>query len=220
MPDLLDALEKASLRQFEKDFIELARVAFGMDESYGKADESMDFYIPKYKQLLNLFNRKYPGIKLEAKAGKGVVELHIFLKHKGDVKNLLTDVAVKIAGLRSIGGTGFGAVNVEQADKFSAELNKIKNKLYLSYYGHDSGTTTIFIEFNKRKKMFELHYSFDGLKNNNSPEFKLCAYYALSQGVNKKIDVLSEAAQFGFTSELQEKEKYEWLEKFDPYFGE
>ena len=56
--------------------------------------------------------------------------------------------------------------------------------------------------------------------NENSAGFKICAFYALKNNYDKKIEVYGTASTFGFSNLLNEIEKREWYDKFDPRFLE
>ena len=58
------------------------------------------------------------------------------------------------------------------------------------------------------------------IRNEPSPEFQLAAYYALSKGYNKKIDLHDEAATLGFSYIPYLTEKAGLHRKFDPNTSE
>ena len=88
------------------------------------------------------------------------------------------------------------------------------DKIYLSYADIEKGTSTIAAQFNSAKKSVEIIYSLSEITNENSAGFKICAFYALKDGYNKKIDVYGEALTFGFRGLLDEVEKREWHDRF------
>jgi len=218
MADILDILSARDLNLFKKDFREMMRVAFGMDKAYGKTMEDFNFYLPKYKKLIEMFDRKYKNLKLKLRRTEEELKLRIFITEK-DVTTVFNNAASKIAGLRSVGATGFGIADVSAADRFSKELSRAKDKLYISYYEAESGSNTIYLEYDKKVKMVEVHYNLKAIRECKSPEFKLIAYYALKE-FDKKIDLLTPASKFGFSSLLLHDEMKEWLEEFDEPFTE
>jgi len=217
--DLLDGLGQKSVKEFRKDFAQLIRAAFGMDKDYGKSESSLDKYMPAYKELIRLFNKKYKNLELKLKATSTGLKLQIFLKNEKKVTDVFSNAAARITGLKSIGANSFGAADVADASKFQKELEKISNKIYISYYHTESGSDTVYLEFNQKEKKIELHYD-AGIADEKSPEFKLCAYYAVKDGYDEKIDVFSKGAVFGFTDLLSEDEKKDWLDKFNPRIEE
>ena len=68
--------------------------------------------------------------------------------------------------------------------------------------------------------MIELIYNSVEIINENSAGFKICAFYALKQGYDKKIEIYGSASTFGFANLLDEIEKREWYGKFNPRFLE
>ena len=68
--------------------------------------------------------------------------------------------------------------------------------------------------------MVELVYNPAEMMNENSAGFRICAFYALKSGFDRKIDIYGSASSFGFSSILNEIEKREWYDKFNPRFLE
>ena len=56
--------------------------------------------------------------------------------------------------------------------------------------------------------------------NENSAAFRICAYYALKDGFDKKIEIYGDASTFGFSNLLDEIEKREWFDRFNPRYLE
>lgn len=219
MADIIDSLNKKELNQFEKDFKEFLRVAVGMSKAYKKATGKLKAYMPRYKNLIELFNKKYAGIKFRLLKKTDELDLIILLNEKS-VKDLFTNAASKIAGLKFVGLNGFDEVSLEDTQKFSATTSAIQNQLYLSYYYPGKGADTIYLKFDSKEKMVGLTFDFDLIKDEKSPEFKLCAYYALKGGFDSNIDLYNEAASFGFVDVLTEAERRKYLDKFDPRMWE
>ncbi|MBS3097464.1 hypothetical protein J4209_01565 [Candidatus Woesearchaeota archaeon] len=216
---LLDSLNKKDVSEFKKDFIQLIRVAVGMDKYFSGNDKDFDKYLPRYKKLISLFNEKYSRLQLKFVVNFDESRLLILFKGEKSVKDVFLNAASKIVGLKSIGTDGFGEVDVKDSEKFSKKIESAGDCIYLSYYHQEAGSDTIYLEYNKKYKMVELHYDFKGVFNEKGPEFKLCAFFALSGGF-KKIDFFSEAASFGFIDLLSDDEKKEWLDDFNPRLEE
>ncbi|MBW2983928.1 hypothetical protein KY361_02335 [Candidatus Woesearchaeota archaeon] len=218
MADILDTVSARDLKLFKKDFREIIRIAFGMDKIYGEVHRDFDFYKPKYDRLIKRFDKKYKNLNLKLKRTEEELKLRIFIREKS-VVDVFNKVACKIAGLKSVGAKGFGVADVSETAKFSDELGRAKEKLYISYYEAESGSNTIYLEYDKKVKMVEVHYNLKAIRECKSPEFKLIAYYALKE-FDKKIDLLTPASKFGFSSLLLHDEMKEWLEEFDEPFTE
>lgn len=218
MADILDSVSTRDLNLFKKDFREITRIAFGMDKIYGVVNRDFDFYKPRYDQLIKLFDKKYKNTNLRLKRTEEELKLRIFIT-ENNVVDVFNKVACKIAGLKSIGAKGFGIADVSETQKFSNELGMAKDKLYISYYEAESGSNTIYLEYDKKVKMVEVHYNLKAIRECKNPEFKLIAYYAVKE-FNKKIDLLTPSAKFGFSSLLLHDEMKEWKEEFDEPFTE
>lgn len=218
MADLLDSLNKRDIEVFRRDFTQLMRVTYGMDKAYGKLDKVIDKYMEKYSSLIELFNKKYKNLGFKLIVLKDEIKLKLFLSKEKDIKNVLPHVT-RIAGIKAIGAEAFDVANIADKERFSKELDNIKTKAHISYYGPEQSSSTIFIELNK-KEGIEVHYDLKGMLNEISPEFKLCAFYALKDGYDRKIDFFKHGSYFGFSGLLTEKERDEWLDKFNPRMEE
>jgi hypothetical protein len=211
--DLISELNPIDLNEFKKDFTELMRVYSGISNEYSKLGKDVDKYLEEFKKIINLFNKKYKNINFKLKKTVEELQLKIFFK-ENSVKDVFVNVASKLNGLKAIGTSDFDQAKTEEADKFSKELDNAKNKLFISYF--DKELDTVFLE--QYKKEIELHYG-DEIKNENSPEFKLCAYYAVKEGISK-INVYEKLSVMGFVEKPALSKIRNFLKKFNPRIEE
>ena len=217
--DPLSEFKSADINGFKKDFTHLIKIGAEIDKDYGKAQQDLDTIIPKFQKLIEEFNKKYKGIKIKIKKTIDNFKVKIFIKAK-DIKEFFAESASRISGLKSVGKTNFNQVDVSDTEKFARFLDSISEQIYISYINPESGTSTITAVFDKKEKMVELLYEPNEIVNENSAGFKICAFYALKQGYDKKIDIYSDSLTFGFADLLNEVEKREWYDKFNPRFLE
>ncbi|MBU0627709.1 MAG: hypothetical protein KKC75_00845 [Nanoarchaeota archaeon] len=214
--DLLSEFSKKDVGQFKKDFLEVIRVYHGISSEYAKLSKDVDNYISVFKGAILLFNKKYKGITLKAKATPEELTLKIYLKEKS-LSDMFRNAASKLSGLKSIGATGPGKATVEEADKFSREVEKIKDKLYVSYYRQETGSSTVFLEQHENGNI-ELHYGED-IVSDKLPEFNICAYYAVKGGVGKE-DAHEILASIGFLETPSLAKVRKLISKFSTRLGE
>lgn len=207
---LLAEFDNTDKTEFKKDFLQLMRIASGIDKEYGKSSKSIDKYAPKYKLLVELFNKKYKNLRLKIEK----TELRIFINEK-NVKDVFSNAANKIEGLKAIGANDFNAANVENSEKFAKELMNVKNDIYISY-----NTDDIHLKYDEKEGMAQLHYNCEKISDENESGFRLLSYYALKGGYDKSIEIYEKGIEFGFYDLLTETEKDKWLDKFNPRFGE
>lgn len=217
--DVLSEFSPADINQFKKDFTPMIKVGAEIDRYYGEAQHDLDTIIPKYEKLVEKFNKKYKGVKIRTKKTIGHYEVRIFLNVK-DIKEFFAESASRIPGLKSVGRTNLNKVDVSDAEKFAGFLDSLLDKIYISYVDPESGTSTIAAVYDRKEKMVELIYNPAELINENSAGFKIYAFYALKQGFDRKIGIYGDASTFGFTNLLDEIEKREWYDKFNPGFLE
>jgi hypothetical protein len=212
---ILSSIDRKAVNEFKNDLLQMLRISYGLDKYYAESNPELDDCLKKFKSLIDKFNRKYKGLKIKVVKKIDSISLQIFLEEK-NAKECFANSASKIIGLQSIGYSKFGAVAVSDTEALSQELEKCNNKIYLTYYSPQTGTSNIFLQYDSKEKKVQLIYTSKEIENDPSPEFKLAAYYALNKGYDKKIKVNGEGAALGFSSMLSHVEKMEYSAKFDP----
>lgn len=197
----------------------MIKVGAEIDRYYGEAQHDLDTLIPKFEKLTEQFNKKYKGIKIKTKKSLENLRVRLFVKEK-DIKDFFANSASRIPGLKSVGRANFNQVDVSDAEKFSRFLDSILDRICISYLDTEIGTSTIAAIFDRNEKMTELIYNPVEIMNENSASFKIAAFYALKHNYDKKIEIYGSASTFGFTNILDEIEKREWYDKFNPRFLE
>lgn len=216
---LLGSINKKAINEFRKDLLQMLRIGQGIDKYYVESNPDLDTSLKKFETLIRSFNKKYKGTKLKLVKKTDNTDLKMFLNEK-NVKNCFENAASKIIGLQSIGTSNFDTTLISDAEAFADEIENVKNKLYLTYYNPQTGTTNVFLHYDGKGRKVELVYSIEEIENQPSPEFQLAAYYALSKGYNKKINLHDEGATLGFSFVPSHLEKAEYFRKFDPHTGE
>ena len=217
--DILSEFNPADINMFKKDFMQLIKVGAEIDRYYGEAQHDLDTLIPKFEKLIEQFNKKYRGVKVKAKKTIEFFKTRLFVK-ESNIHDFFANSASRIPGLKSVGRTTFNQIDISDAERFAAFLGSLLDKIHISYTDPDSGTSTIAAALDRREKMIEMIYNPVELMNENSTGFKICAFYALKKGYDKKIEIYGSASTFGFSNLLNEIEKREWYDKFDPRFLE
>ena len=217
--DILSEFNSADVKEFKKDFTQMIKVGTEIDRYYGEAQHDLDTLIPKFEKLVEKFNKKYKGVKIKTKKTIENFYERLFVKVK-DIKEFFANSASRIPGLKSVGRTNFNQVEISDAEKFATFLDSLLDKIYISYIDPESGTSTIAAALDRNEKMIELIYNPAEIMNENSAGFKIAAVYALREGYDKKIEVYGDASAFGFSNLLDEMEKREWYDTFNPRFLE
>ena len=217
--DILSEFNPADINIFKKDFTQMIKVGAEIDRYYGEAQHDLDTLIPKFEKLAEQFNKKYKGVKINVKKTIEHFKVGVFIKAR-DVKEFFAETASKIPGLKSVGRINFNQIEVSEADKFARFLESSMDKVYISYIDAEIGTSTIAAVLNRNEKMIEIIYNPAEIMNENSAGFKICAFYALKSGFDRKIDIYGDASTFGFLNLMDELEKREWYDKFNPRFLE
>ena len=214
---ILSQYSNSDINMFQKDFSQAIKVAVGIDKHFGNGNFTVDNQLDKFEKLIDDFNKKYKGVKLRLRKGVDALKIKFYIRQK-DVKEFLAESASKIQGLKSVGRDNPNQIMVSDAEMFARFLDTIIDKIYLSFLDVDNGICSFGAILDRNEKMIELQFSSEEVMNENSAIFKVCAFYALKNPVDRKIDIHSEASTFGFSNLLNEIEKREWLEKFNPPF--
>lgn len=217
--DILSEFSSSDMNEFKKDFTQLIKVGAEIDRYYAEAHHDLGTLIPKFEKLIDNFNKKYTGIRVRTKKTTENFKVKIFLM-VDDIKEFFAESASRIPGLKSVGRTNFNQVDMGNAEKFAKFLDSLSDKIYISYIDPESGTSTITAILDRNEKMTELIYSPAEILNENSAGFKICLFYALKHGFDKKIELYGDTLKFGFSNLLDELEKREWHDKFNPRFLE
>ena len=213
------SIDKKAINEFKKDLLQMLRLGKEMDRYYAESKQDAAVYTKKFKSLIEIFNKKYKNLKLELVRKTNNLHLKIFLNEKS-IRDCFANSASKIIGLQSVGTFNFGTAIVSNQEEFTAQLEKAKNKLYITYYSPRTGKSNVFLLYDKKEKKVELVYELGEIENEPSAEFQLAAYYALSKGYNKKINLHDEGATLGFSEILSHVDTMKYYEKFDPDIGE
>ena len=215
--DILSEFNPADIAHFKKDFTQMIKVGTEIDRYYAEAQNDLDILIPKFEKIAEQFNRKYKGLKLKTRKTIMNYKVRLFIRVR-DIKEFFAHSASRIHGLKSVGRANFNQVEVNNVERFAAFLDSMLDKINLLYSDPEVGTSTISAELDRKEKMIEIIYNPADLMNESSAAFKICAFYALKEGFDKKIEIYGNASTFGFTNLLDEMEKREWYDKFNPRF--
>ena len=146
---LLASIDKTAINEFRKDLLQMLSIGKWIDKNYGEENIDLTAYINKFNSLIDSFNKKYKNLKLKLVKKTTQLDLHIFLNEK-NVKSCFENVASKIIGVNSIGTSTFGTVGVADTEGFANALEKVKNKLYITYYNPQTGTSNVFLQYDKK----------------------------------------------------------------------
>ena len=173
------------------------------------------FFFFFFEKIVKKFNQKYAGIKLKLVKKLEVLEMRILLNEES-LQGVYKNAASRIIGMQSAGAKKFNAASVTNGEKFSKEIESAKDALHFTYFFPEIGAYTLFLTKDPHEKMIELHWDKKESHYELSPDFRICAYYALSGEVDRSIKIYGELAVFGFINLLSETESRHWFEKFNP----
>lgn len=213
--DILSEFSSKDVEAFKKEFTQMIRVGAEIDRYYGEARHDLDTLIPKFEKLVEQFNKKYKGLKIKTKKTIENYNARVFIKVR-DVKEFFAECAAKIPGLKSVGRNNFSQINANEAEKFANFLDSPLDKIYMAYSDPESGTSTVAAVYDSREKMIEIAYNPVEMMSESSASFRVCAFYALKNGVDRKIEIYGDSSSFGFMNLLDDIEKREWYDRLNP----
>jgi len=159
---LLGNIDRKSINEFRKDLLEMLRIGKELDEQYGESNQDIGAYIKKFDSLVKKFNKKYKNITLKLVKKTEKIELKLFLNEK-TVKDAFANSASKVIGVQAIGTSKFDTAGVADAERFTNELERAKDKLYISYYNPQTGTSKVYLQYDKKVKKVQLVYDMEDL---------------------------------------------------------
>ncbi|MDP2749253.1 MAG: hypothetical protein Q8O89_00290 [Nanoarchaeota archaeon] len=183
---LLKNINPDNLRAFHEDFSALMKMTRGIDEAWVGGDNEFYDLFEIFKEYVQKFNEKYPGLLVEAENTMDHgFRLSIFFPNEKSLISLFDNVASKIAGLEKIGAEPDDMLKVS-IENVKQVMDFVKNKLILFY--ERRGATSVIVELDKKKKMPELIFNKQSIENKEDPEFIICAHYALKD-FKKDVDL-------------------------------
>ena len=221
---ILSEFNQQDIGIFTRDFTQILKAGFGIDRAYahpvlGHKGSVIDDSIAQYENTVLQFNKKYSGLKLKPKKAIENFKVSVFIKEK-NLKDFFANSASRISGLKSIGSSPTSLIETGNGESFSAFIDRMQDRLFANYSEQQNGTSSVYAKLSSKEKMVELIYDNSEITNPNSAPFRICAYYALKNKFNRKIEIHSEASKFGYYSLLTETEKREWYDSFNPRFLE
>jgi hypothetical protein len=216
---LLKSFSRKQISNFRDDLIQMIRIWENMDRFYAIGHSDIDVYLKKFSNIVEIFNKKYKGLKFRISKKAHEIQLNLFLNEK-NIRECFSRSASKIIGLQSVGKSKFGAAVVSDSEALSKQLKEVKEKLYLTFYDPDIGVSSMYLKYDKKERKVQIIYEVDEIKYEPSPEFQIAAFYALSQKPNEKINVYAEGSTLGFDFIQTHAEKADWYRDFDLHINE
>jgi len=191
---ILDEFSGHEINEFMNDLFLLLKMCVEVDEMYSEGNNL--FYHNKsiFERYCTLFTMKYTSIALKVFSKGSGKSLKIFFPEK-DVTKIFKEAASKIDGAIGISNCCDPEVPINDREKFIRALATIRDKIYINY-----NPDSIILEYKKSENKVELVYDPSAILKNkeNSPEFKLCGYYALKGGSDRSINLQEAARGFVF----------------------
>src|SRR3989338_10339110 len=125
---ILSQFSASDVAKFNKELYKILKVGAEIDRYYGKSHHDLDSMLPKFEKLIELFNKKYKGLKLKTRKTVENCKTRLFVKER-DIKQFFADSASKIPGLKSVGRNTPNHVEVSNAEEFAAFLDSLLDKI-------------------------------------------------------------------------------------------
>ncbi len=148
---VLNIFEKKDISAFRKDLLQMLRIANNIDKYWAQSNSDLDAYLDKFSSLVEAFTKKYKGMKLKMRVKTSEVGMRMYLNEKS-VANCFANCASKVIGLQAIGASKFGAATMSDTVSFSNQMEKAKEKMYITYYNPETGQSNVFIHYDAKEK--------------------------------------------------------------------
>ncbi|MBT3465112.1 hypothetical protein HN827_06660 [archaeon] len=172
------------LQSFHKDLILLINISKGIDKEYNEARREFIHDFIHFKKLLGDWNKKYPNLLVSHKEDGMQIKLRIFINSKS-LFELFSESASRIPNLTVVNGVPINHAKIEAKD-FS-DIN-FSTKLSINYIDQENKNNSLTFKLVKDFNLIELYYNYPDMFQKTTPEFEICAYYALKQ-FDPKINI-------------------------------
>lgn len=193
---LLSSFSHSRILNFIKDLNRLLDMFGELDSEFGQAREDFQYNKPICEEYMKSFDNKYAGLRVAYDKTGQKLTLHIMLNEKDMIK-VFDDALSRIQGIASVGLTDFDQVSVTDADALKNVLESVKKSLYVKYEGYESNT--VMLNFNPVHKLVEISLYSGEKIHEESPEFILMCYYALSKGGDSTLNLREISNKFCYS---------------------
>ncbi|MBI2139383.1 hypothetical protein HYU14_00545 [Candidatus Woesearchaeota archaeon] len=195
---------------FKKELAELIRLKDGLENELRRKTNQFSAYADAAKKAFSLMGKKYPSLSVGLSVKPAGISVKILIRERSCKDAFLQ--AARIEGLSAIGTSSFNQVKVEETDKFSKEIDRLKNRLFLTYGAQNAMRSTMLLS-SAKKGWIEVAADFDIALNN--PLIALLLQYA-SRGTQKKLSILEFTRSIGFTENPHLEQARSYFKGFDP----
>jgi hypothetical protein len=193
MEGILKEYKPEDIEIFVQDLFFVFNILQNLDHEYGETDNhEIERDLKKFKNLVKDWNNKYRDIILDFKRTQLECKIDIFIIEK-DAETL----ASVIKGMK----------------RFNT-LNLYEKKLDAAFQDIKGGENTLTFEIENR--VFRLIYLKGDMLKPQSPEFRLCTYYAMKNGFEKTINLEKYKNMFSFDISTEESRQQEhgWQSRY------
>ncbi len=201
---LLNEFYEDHINEFSKDLSLLMYIIKQLDHEYANAETEFERDFVYFDKFIKKWNKKYPNLLL--KHHENGIQMKITLTIKDNIKNILVN-ASKINDLIKINGKPV-PIDKENLINLMGE-NFSSLDLVYNTNGKENSLT-----FNKVHGGVLFLYESKDMFDKNSPEFKICCYYALKKHNNIDIQELGDNFSFDISYEEQEGKGIGYLKRF------
>jgi hypothetical protein len=182
---------------FSKDLFLLINVLNNIDREYAQANPEFDRDFEHFKNLILKWNKKYKD--LNAKHSEDGMQMKLKIAIKGKEFKEVIENAVKIGDLIKINGK-----EVILGKDISAYIPSNAKTIDLVYKDETEEENSLTLEKEPNGDIVVLYSSIDMLKK-DTPEFWICAYYAL-KNMDSSISLKKFSSLFSFDTDLEASE--------------
>ncbi|MFC1768771.1 hypothetical protein ACFLZX_03320 [Nanoarchaeota archaeon] len=204
-----------NVSKFHKEILEIVRNSISLNKFFVEKD--IDEKIKRIETVISEFNKKYPLLKLSFSKTMSRMELIVSFRGYSDVVAFFNDVVVSIPGLKTIGVNTFDEVEVSNQDNVKNLMNKVKQKIFVSFTSPESGSTGFILSLHKKNVQIEFDPTDFDLKG--SPLLNVLSTIALKES-NPNIDIFKKTGHIGFTDLLSEEELKKEIARYHPKWRE
>ena len=190
---ILREFREEDIKTFVYDLFLVFSVLEHIDQDYGSGSQNFTGKdIKKFKNLIREWNQKYKDVLLDFRTDGLSCLLKVYFKEKD-----LHRLDLKIRKMNRYSRSSFSE------DNYEAEFEESPDNL-----------NTLTIECQRDYTV--LIYNKEDMLQPKSPEFRLCCYFGLAEGYEKRVDLQRYANEFSFDISTEEsiEEGHSWSSRY------
>ncbi len=198
MKKIIDSFPKNQVEIFESDFLTFFDLCVHLDREYDTMMPYFESNVEVMKEYIENFQKKYVTLRVDLIKDSISIKPAVFFPKEQDLKEMLMKTIINMRWFKGAGLTYGQCIEPKDKDQFSVLVNSIKDKLYVHFSGYEEDV--LILKIDQGNQMVQIIFEKQEIIDDSTPEFLICAYYALSEEFYPEIDLNRIKSKFKLSS--------------------